>query len=167
MHETLKYDWDFYMGMDSNNLLSDDYIKRWIEKSNAAENRFFGSSSFIAIDSARKYMHRYNTKSVNRLSNVGRGVRRDVWERLHKVGSFVADKTRNDRLDGMTNYMAKKYVLGRKGYRHSICKGCDGVLDFKSEIDIHGDEAHIPTSRRLDIDIPFLLKQFPELQYWI
>lgn len=164
MHETLNYEWDFLMSMDSNNLLSDDYIKRWVEKSNQEENRFFGSSSFIALDSKNEYMFRYKTRRVNILSNVGKGIRRDVWEHMRKVGSFVTDKSRNSNLDGMSNRMVKKFVLGRKGYRHSICKECDGVLDFKSDVDMHD---HVSRNAKEKADIPYLIKLFPELQHWV
>ena len=167
MHETLNYEWDFLMEMGSNNLLSDDYIKRWVGKCNHNENRFFGSNRFLCLSADRKHTAQFVTPSTNKLTNLGRGVRRDVWERLQDVGLFVPNKERNDGLDTMSNYMAKKFVLGRRGYRHNICKDYDGLLDFKSGEDMHDDSKHVPEKRREKADIPYLIKIFPELHDWM
>ena len=75
--------------------------------------------------------------------------------REKSVSKLDRFKDRITIIPGMTNDRA---VI------EQAVKECDGVLDFKSDVDMHD---HVSRNAKEKADIPYLIKLFPELQHWV
>lgn len=156
MIHTLDHKWDYLMEMGSNNLLSDRYVEEWIKAAKFGEE-IFGLRNFIALHSNHETVTRFYTSKPYKISNLGRGVRRDLWEKLGQTGKFVHRLDANKDLDGMSNRMA-----GRSKIQAISYKEFDAALDVKTDVDMHH---HSNNSEKADIE--YLISIFPELKYWL
>lgn len=163
MFHTLEYEWDYLMLMDSNNLLSNQYIEDWIQTAKDGKE-FFGLSEFIALQADKKHISKFRTRKSYLHSNVGRGARRDVWEKTAEGGGFVNHPKNNSNLDGMCTRVVSGAALdGDSRRRTTLARGkYDACIDIKSDEDMHEHSRDMQVA-----DIPYLIKLFPELKNWL
>lgn len=156
MLNTLQYEWDYLFEMDSNNLLSDRYIQAWIDAAREGKE-YFGLRNFIALHQGNETCTHYYTRAARKISKVGRGSRRDLWEEIGKTGRFVHNLERNSNLDGMTNK-----TVGRDRVEAISYREFEAALDIKT-----GEDIHVHTHRAQPADLDHLVSVFPELKYWL
>jgi hypothetical protein len=151
---SLDYEWDYILEMNSNNLLSDLYIHTWVAGAKAGL-QVFGSRNFFALMPNKIDYKQYLTSQPNRISSVGRGIKRSVLEGVE--GDFVTDLSKDSNLDGMSNK-----VFGRNIIQPIAFKCFPAVLDIKTGEDMHHHSNMLKQAR-----IPYLISIFPELKYWV
>lgn len=156
MLHTLEYEWDYLLEMGSNNLLSDQYIQAWIEAAKEGKE-FFGLRNFISLHQNHETCTYFYTRKPWKISNLGRGARRDVWERVAEGGKFVHRLEVNNNLDAMSTRMVGKSRVEVISY-----KDFDAALDIKTGEDMHTHMDHAEPA-----DIKYLISIFPELGDWV
>jgi len=156
MLHTLDYEWDYLLEMGSNNLLSDQYLEAWIEAAKEGKE-FFGLRNFISLHQNHETCTYYYTRRPWKISNLGRGARRDLWETIGETGKFVHRLQENSGLDAMSNRM-----VGRNKIEVISYKEFDAALDIKT-----GEDMHNHTHKTQPADLEYLISIFPELEDWV
>jgi len=156
LRAALDYDWDYMFQMDSNNLVSNDFIRRWVYEANN-ETLFFGARKFMALLPGKKYYTDFVTRNRTAFSGVGRGIARVVFERAEEG---FCPRDINSDLDGKSSRL-----LTLEKERYPILDLDVGIIDIKTGEDMHkhgGGEMHKLSAFKRDI-----MYKFPELEYWL
>lgn len=153
---TLK--WDYLFEMNSNNLVSDLYVRIWCAAARQGIP-MFGSGHFYVLMPDRNRFSRFRVKNQG-LSGVGRGVERGVYEKVLEEVGYICDPEKTSDIDCDTRQRAEK-VTGRKVVQ--ICGGeYPGVLDIKSGEDMHHHATSVEKPR-----MQFFLDNWPELEDYL
>lgn len=153
---SMELEWDYMFQMDSNNLVSNDFVRRWVEEANN-DGIFFASRKFLALLPGRRYYTEFVTRAKKTFTPVGRGIAREVFER--REGEFC-QRDINSNLDGS---MSK--LLTSEAERSPICELGWEIIDLKTGEDLHkhgSGDMHKVSAFKSD-----LMYKFPELEYWL
>lgn len=157
--KSLDYDYDFLLEMGSNNLVSDSYIDRWVIEAMKG-TALFGSNVFHCV-LKNKEITKFKCRK-RRLSGVGRGIRRDILEKVYDQAGILCEPQKKKGLDGSTRMLIEKYS---GEIPTVIAEGEDLVIiDIKTGEDINEHTtARGAKATRLVLDD--LKNKFPEVKH--
>jgi len=157
-NEGVKYavenlEWDYLMDMNSNNLLSDIYIRMWCAAAKS-DVPMFGTKHFYVLTPEINRFSRFTVKNRG-LSGVGRGIRRDMIENCFKEGYFCPPKVES-AIDANSRRNVER-VNNIKVL--PICLGeYPSVIDVKTGEDMHHHRSD-PHKPKME----FFLEYWPEI----
>lgn len=156
--ESLNYEWDYMLHMDSNNLLTDAYVDRWVVQAMMGTPQF-GSNVFHILRNTD--VTRFNCKP-NTLSGVGRGLSRQVLEDTYQKLGKLCDTGIKKGLDSSTRRLIEKAT----GIKCTLLYDKDElvILDIKSGEDLN-KHTIARGAKKSDITVSDLKKHFPELKH--
>ena len=148
-------EWDYIFDMNSNNLVTDLYIRIWAAaaKSNVP---LFGTGHFYALLPDRNRFTRFRVKNGG-LSGVGRGISRKVIETCFSVSGHFCPPKITSAIDA---HSRRNIESSNKIKRVSLCAGeYPTVLDIKTGEDMHHHGGHGKSKPRMQ----FFIDNWPEL----
>ena len=154
MKYALTLEWDYLFEMNSNNLVTDLYIRMWCAAARC-NLPLFGTRHFYSLLADKKHFTRYTVRNGG-LSGVGRGIRRDILESCIEETGRVLDVSKESEIDTSS----RKYMEDITSIKaQAICLGeYPSVLDIKSNTDMHRHN-HNKSRARLG----FFVDNWPEM----
>ena len=154
MKHALEYEWDYIFTMDSNNLVSDEYVKAWAQQAHIG-TKMFGCRSFLALTKNKRWFSKFTTRKRLVWSGVGRGIKRELVENARIVCSLDI----NSNVDG--DSLNK---LCPPADRITIMQFDFPILDIKTGEDMHKHSTDLLKLERYKYDI---YRKFPEILDWL